>query len=251
MNNSIPLVEQLKALEHLQEFDLKIDNLKKNRTSLPEGLKGLDLSLNKLRASSETKKKTIEEHEKTQRQTRAALDLNNDRLTRSASRLEGVQNSQEYSAVNKEVDQLKKMNASLEEQNKKSDADIGAIKKDLGDLTAQMEKIQAERDSQANVVAGQSGQIEAEINSLMTERAKYTAQIDPRTVAQYDRVRGARAGIGFVPAVGGRCKGCNMVVPPQLYNEIRKVTAVHSCPSCHRILFVPVSTGEAAGTSST
>src|SRR6185295_968135 len=98
-----------------------------------------------------------------------------------------------------------------------------------------------ERSAQAQQVSGQESQVGDEIESLLKERSKFTVSVEPRILAQYDRVRGARAGLGIVPALGGRCKGCNMMVPPQLYNEIQKVTQLHACPSCHRILFVPAA----------
>jgi predicted nucleic acid-binding Zn-ribbon protein len=141
--------------------------------------------------------------------------------------------------VNKELEQLKKLNLSLEEQSKKSDTETAAIQKELTDITAQLEKSKGERDAQAGLLSGQGSQLDKEIKILMDEREKYTAQVEARLLSQYDRVRGARAGLGFVPALAGRCKGCNMMVPPQLYNEIRKAQVVHACPSCHRILFVP------------
>ncbi|MFL5815653.1 MAG: zinc ribbon domain-containing protein [Bdellovibrionia bacterium] len=239
------LAEQLKALEHLQELDLKIDQLKKNKSALPEALKTLDQSMAKIQANVKTKNAELAEIEKTQKQTLAALDINRDRLTRSTTRLESVQNSQEFTAVNKEIEQLKKQSGTLEEQLKKSNGDMDGVRKVVGDLTAQLEKVQKEREAQANVVSTQSGQIEKDLNTLLSERAQYSSQVDPRTLATYDRVRGARAGLGFVPAVAGRCKGCNMMVPPQLYNEIRKNLQMYSCPSCHRLLFVPGAATEA------
>jgi predicted nucleic acid-binding Zn-ribbon protein len=244
------LREQLRALEHLQELDLKIDSLKKQRTALPNALKTVDDSLNRLKATTHLKKTALEEVDKVNRQTRAALDLNNDRLTRANSKLEGVHNTQEFQAANKEIEQLKKMNLSLEEQTKKSVSDTENLNKELIDLGAQLEKVQADRDSQAAVFSGQTGQLDGEIKSLTDNRTQYTSIVDTRTVALYDRVRAARAGLGIVPAVGGRCKGCNMVVPPQLYNEIHRANQLHSCPSCHRILFVPDPAGPGASDSS-
>lgn len=243
-NSSRSLAEQLKALEHLQELDLKIDQLKKNKSALPDALKTLDQSMAKIQVSMKTKNAELAELEKTQKQTLAALDINRDRLTRSTTRLESVQNSQEFTAVNKEIEQLKKQSGTLEEQLKKSNGDMDGVRKVVGDFTAQFEKVEKEREAQANVVATQTGQIDKDLNTLLSERTQYSSQVDPRTLATYDRVRGARAGLGFVPAVAGRCKGCNMMVPPQLYNEIRKNLQMHSCPSCHRLLFVPGSATE-------
>ena len=141
MNQPLPLVEQLKSLEHLQELDLKIDSIKKSETGLPVALKALDDALAKLKAGLDLKKSQVSELEKVQRQTQAALDLNQDRMSRSNSKLDGVQNTQEFQAANKEIDQLKKLNASLDEQTKKSVAEIELINKDLTVLEEQFIKL--------------------------------------------------------------------------------------------------------------
>lgn len=167
------------------------------------------------------------------------MDLARDRMSRSNSRLESVKNSQEFQAVSKEIEQLKKMNTSLEEQLKKGDLEVEGVRKEQESLLAEVTKVQTERDAQAALVSNEGGKLDQEISSYMSEREKFTSQVDRRTLSMYDRVRPARNGLGIVPATGGRCQGCNMVVPPQLFNQICKGVAVHCCPSCHRILYVP------------
>ena len=246
MNQPLPLVVQLKNLEHLQELDLKIDSIKKDQSSLPSGLKSMDDSLSKLRHKLELKKNQASETDKIHRQARAALELNQDRLTRSNSKLEGVQNSQEFQAASKEIEQLKKLNLTLEEQDKKALADLEVFQKEVQIITAEFDKIQGERNDKAGVVSGKENQLKTDIFGLLSEREKFSCNVEPRILAQYDRVRGARGGLGIVPALGGRCKGCNMMVPPQLYNEVVRGSTLHACPSCHRILFVPVTVDSVA-----
>jgi len=241
MNQPLPLVEQLKSLEHLQELDLKIDSIKKSETGLPVALKALDDALAKLKAGLDLKKSQVSELEKVQRQTQAALDLNQDRMSRSNSKLDGVQNTQEFQAANKEIDQLKKLNASLDEQTKKSVAEIELINKDLTVLEEQFNKLKDERETEAAKIFGQVGKHQADMGSLLAERKTFSSKVERATLALYDRVRGARAGLGIVPTVGGRCKGCNMMLPAQLYNEIHRGTILHCCPSCHRLLYLPIS----------
>lgn len=236
----LPIREQLKALETLQEFDLKIDALQKKKAALPAAMKAAEDALNKARVAIEAKKTALGEIEKVQRQAQAAMELNRDRLGRANVKLEGVQNGPEYNAANREIEQLKKMNAGFEEQQKKSAADAAAIQAEIDRLAGEMTKAQQARDAQAQVADREGGQLQTEINALLAERNKVAPNVEKRILLQYDRVRGARAGLGFVPALGGRCKGCNMMVPPQLYNQVQRGDAIHACPNCHRFIFVPV-----------
>ena len=52
MSHPLPLKEQLRALEHVQEIDLKIDGLKKNKGTLPAALRALDDKLADLKAKN-------------------------------------------------------------------------------------------------------------------------------------------------------------------------------------------------------
>ena len=239
MTNTLPVAQQMKSLESLQELDLKIDQLKKSKAALPVALKAADGELAKAKAAVEAKKKGIEEAEKALRQSRAAMDLNKDRESRSASRLEAVRNSQEFQAVNKEVEQLKKLNTTLEEQIKKSEQEIAAANAELKTLEGRMTDAQSAREAQASTLSGEGQNLDAQINELLAQRKQFTPGVEPRVLAQYDRVRVARNGLGISPAAGGRCKACNMMVPPQMFNEILQGKGgVHQCPSCYRLLYV-------------
>lgn len=241
MTQPLPLRDQLKALEHLQELDLKIDQLKKKKAALPVAMKALEDSFQRSQKAVDTKGGGIAELEKLKRQTQAALELNNDRLTRANGKLENVHNSQEFQAANKEIEQLKKMNLSLEEQVKKSDAEILGHQTALGSLKDGFEKVRGDRDAQLAVVNQEVGQLDKEIGAMTTERTQYVSKVERSILGVYDRVRAVKAGIGLVPAVGGRCSGCNMMLPPQQYNEVQRANNVQACPSCHRILFIPVA----------
>ena len=239
MTQPLSLLEQLRKLEKLQEIDLKIDLLKKNQSGLPTALKALDLTIHRLKTSQDEKKSLLGELDKSARQTHAAIDLNQERLTRSGGKLEQVHNSQEFQAVNKEIEQLKKLNGSLAEQEKKAISDIETLTLEIAEMEEVLQKALSERQTHAEEVSGQDNQLNSDIGSLVSERTQFCSEVDKKMVAQYNRVRAARNGIGIVPAFGGRCRGCNMMVPPQMFNELQKGTIAHSCPSCNRLLFLP------------
>lgn len=247
--SSLPLKDQLKALEQLQEIDLKMDRLKGNRDALPALLKNLDEALARVMGTVQARQKALEEIEKSERQTQAAMELNKDRLTRSNQRLEQVANSHEYQAATRELEQLRKAMLSLEDQSKKTKTDAETLRQELTTLQADAEKLRAEREQQAGVVAGQARQFETDLGGLSAEREGFTSRVERRILAHYDRVRLARGGLGIVPTVGGRCKGCNMMIPPQQYILVQRGQELQSCPSCHRILFLPAEGGMSAQSS--
>jgi uncharacterized protein len=250
VNQPLPIGEQMKVLEQIQELDLKVDELKKSKKSLPLTLKALDDSLSRQMAAVAAKQVAIIEIEKMQRQTQAAIELNKDRLERSSTRLEKVQNSHEFQAAQKELDQLRKLALQLQDQVKRSAVEHVTGNAELDALNTELAKVRDEREAHSSLLSGQGNKLDSEIGIFETDRSKLATQIDPRVLSQYNRIRVARGGVGLVLVVGGRCKGCNMMIPPQLYNEVQKAVSVQACPSCHRLLHVTASEDNKAPTGS-
>lgn len=247
MTQRRPLKEQLRDLEKLQELDLKINSLERRKDSLPVKLKTLTQNLSKIQALVTLKETQSTELSKTRNQTDAAIQLNEDRMNRAGSKLTDVQNTQEFQAATKEVDQIKKMNEDLAAQKAKVQAQAEAIAKELEELSAKRTAAQAEVDAIQSEISAQEGDIKKELDGLLSQRSQYTAGVDPTILSRYDRVRVAREGSGLAAVVGGRCKACNMVLRFQLVNELFNPKEAHSCPTCSRILFMPEPSPSSSG----
>ncbi|NBS69581.1 hypothetical protein EBT31_11815, partial [bacterium] len=127
------------------------------------------------------------ELEKITKQTQAAWELNQERLTRSQAKLEAVQTSQEFQAVNKEIEQLKKLNLSLDEQKKKVGGEREVLAQEMGVLGEQLQKLTQEREAQSQVFNGQDRQLRGDLEGLLSERVQFIHGIEGRLLAQYER----------------------------------------------------------------
>lgn len=237
----VNLKEQLTTLIQVQELDLKIDGLLLQKKKLPEQLQDLQTQQRTLQTEIKAKQNAIAEFQKTERHAQAALELNHDRVARANQKLEGVQNSQEFQSANKEIEQLKRFALGLEEQIAKVRAEVQIVETQLSALTDRMAGINAEHDQKDSEVGAKSSEFDSELEKLKGERNQYIVKVEKTTLARYDRVRQAKAGIGIAAAQGGRCTACHMILPPQLFNQVLQGKEPHSCPSCHRILFIPES----------
>lgn len=233
------LQEQLKVLENLQELDLKIRNLEIKKGGLPSELKTLKVSLLQKNTALEQAQKTVEEINKQHLQNVAALELNQDRLARANEKLEAVQNSNEFSAANKEVTQLNKFKEDLDRKSEETSKRLEEARAVVEKIQGEMAAIQADLDSKSGEVSSAAGELDGEIEKLMNERGAMTGDLKPQLVSKYDRIRKAREGVGLSPVSGGRCKSCNVMIPPQMNNLLHKAENMIACPSCQRILYLP------------
>jgi predicted nucleic acid-binding Zn-ribbon protein len=97
------------------------------------------------------------------------------------------------------------------------------------------------------VAAGtRADQLRGEIEADRDERERVAGLLSVSIRRRYEQVFARRGGLAVVEMRGGICVGCNMAVPPQLANEIRKGQTVNACPSCHRILYWRLDSDESS-----
>lgn len=226
----------LKALYVLQEIDLRIDGLDGEKGQLLAQGEALQASI----ADSGEKLARLREEaanvaaEKTQLEANLATEQDN--ITRSESHQKEIKTQKEYQAVSKEISGAKKLIAELEDQILQK---INALE----ELNAEISKKEGELSEMEANVAGRLEELKGQIASLESGIATDVAQreltvkgLPASVMKRYSRLREQRRGVAVVEAREGNCMGCNMHLPPQLYNLLFRADDVITCPHCQRIL---------------
>ncbi|HEY7534333.1 MAG TPA: C4-type zinc ribbon domain-containing protein, partial [Thermodesulfobacteriota bacterium] len=68
------------------------------------------------------------------------------------------------------------------------------------------------------------------------EKKRVVSIVNPDFLIIYERIR-RRNGVAVARARNELCTGCNMNIPPQLFNEVLTNKRMIQCPNCHRILY--------------
>lgn len=228
--------EVLRKLEQVQELDLQIRTILIKKEDFPKRLAEYDLQISTNTTKFEEKKKIVEELERNRRQQLGALELNEERSKRSQEKLELIKTNNEFQALQKEIESLKKNSAVIQENANKVGEELEKHKKEMESYDSVIKDVSAKREVEAGKIGQEEGLFDKELSRLNGMRAQMVVGIDKRYLAAYDRLRSGKGGLGIVPAVGGSCKGCNMRIPPQTYNELQRGTEMHMCPNCRRIL---------------
>jgi predicted nucleic acid-binding Zn-ribbon protein len=100
-------------------------------------------------------------------------------------------------------------------------------------------------DELAENSAQQLGAKQAEIDKIQSDitgdlerRETVTKQLPASLVKKFIILREQRHGKALAFARDGYCMGCNMHLPPQLYNNLYKKEELLTCPHCQRILIL-------------
>ena len=226
----------LKSLYELQEIDLRIDGLDGEKGQLLGEAQALETKLIEAREKIAARREEAQALETEKETLEANLASENENITRSESHLREIKTQKEYQAVSKEISGAKKLIVELEEQVLSK---INAIEEITGDI-AQKEADLAELEQN---VALQQGEVRRKVEALESGIAADAATreetikgLPASVMKRYSRLRDQRRGVAVVEAREGNCMGCNMHLPPQLYNMLFRADDVLTCPHCQRIL---------------
>jgi hypothetical protein len=90
----------------------------------------------------------------------------------------------------------------------------------------------------------QSIEHEAEIDKkkldeLDMDRKNVSGLIDSQLFKKYLVIKEQHyGGLAVVPVKDAVCHGCNVNLPPQLYNELFRYNSLKFCPNCQRIIYL-------------
>ncbi|MBI2605340.1 MAG: hypothetical protein HYW49_04595 [Deltaproteobacteria bacterium] len=240
--------ETLIKLEQVQELDLQIDAILKKQADFPARLTAYDAEIKAIGLKIQEKKKITDELDKGRRQQIGALELNEDRAKRSQEKLEHIKTNQEYMALQKEVESLKRNSDIIRENAKRAEDEIAKHKVELDAFETAITEIKVKHDAESVKIAEETKSMADNLTALRSKREEFATCIEARYLTAYDRIRAVRQGIGVAIATAGGCRGCNMKLPPQMFNELQRLNEIRTCPNCKRILFYK-DAGQAQGAS--
>ena len=228
--------KNLKMLDELQEIDLKIDGFKGEKDSLLAELARLDGKVATAEADIADKNNELALFEEEKRSLDDNLIMETDNITRSETRLKEIKTQKEYQAVSKEISTARKLKSELEDQTLQKIGRIEELRAEIVGLEENLDTLKENIVAQKGEVQVKIDQLEEGIAKVVVAREEITKALPPAAMRRYTLLREQRRGIAVVEAKAGSCLGCNMNLPPQLYNTLFRVDELISCPHCQRIL---------------
>lgn len=230
--------EQMELLKELQEIDQELSKVRQSGKELETERSALNADVERVQGMVDSLAADGEALRSQRRELTQALVLEQENVKKAESRLPTIKTQKEYVAVLKEIDTAKKMNKDIEDQIRAKDGEIEVLKKEQeekeGELASLREKVDSRQGEIAAVLA-EYAQTESEKGSQRDVLLKdLPVQLRKRYQLLFDR----RGGMAVVEARNGACLGCNMHLPPQLFNSLFQTQEIQSCPHCNRLLFV-------------
>jgi predicted nucleic acid-binding Zn-ribbon protein len=232
------LQDRLKALAELQKVDLEVAALRKSSEVYPRAMGELERELSQARSELEAERAKLLDVERQRRTLEQNISEEKDKVRKWEARLAEQRSTREYAALAREIDIAKKANLTMAEEL----SELAKLQAQLREVAKSKEQQYAARmaDTTAKLteLRAKMAGFESQVKELEAKRAEAAKAVQPPLITRYEAVRKRRSP-ALVTVVAGTCQGCNMSLPPQLYNTLKTTLQTDICPSCHRIICAP------------
>lgn len=228
--------DQLKWLEELQKHDAKIKELNEALAAIPAKIKATESDLARVESLLASERAQLEDARKYLNEQRGLLEFEGHQVLAAKQKLSQSKNPREATAAQREIDQTREMSQSREGEIKKLVDAVTSKEAVLAERAGEVQGLKdvVEKDRQA--AEGKLAEVRGEIEKLQSEREALAANVKPDVLKRYASIRNKK-GSAVSPVRNGTCSACNMNIPPQLFNVLRRGNSIETCPYCHRIVF--------------
>ncbi|HET9955095.1 MAG TPA: C4-type zinc ribbon domain-containing protein [Polyangiaceae bacterium] len=241
--------KQIEALETLAALDAELGVLNEALNQEREGLTSKQSQLSSLDERYERGRKGVEEMEKSRNDLVGELRQMNFQVERSREKLPRCRTEREANAVQRELEELRKLVRDREQEIEKIEALLTQARDESTRLSSQRQNLSGELGSQQGEVMSRLATSEQSVSEKNAVRAGLVKQIDPQLYRRYELIR-TRRGSAIAHTSNGTCSACHMQLQPMLFQKLMRADAFGQCPSCNRILYYrPAVPGEVENSS--
>lgn len=228
--------DQLKLLIEVQRHDARLQELDGMKKVWPQKLEALHSDLKKVEALLARERAQLEESESWRRRQESEMKDEEARVLAAKQKAGQVKNAKEMMASERELQATRKQAQDREEEVLKLVEAVEAAKKSIASHEGDLEALKKHVDEEVETSKVKIAEIEAQIAEEQKLRQVAAGRVRPDVMKKYSAIR-MRRGLALVPVKNGTCQGCNMNIPPQLYNTIQRGDSIEICGTCNRIIY--------------
>jgi len=228
-------IEKLVELQAVTTETVKIsetlDRVKEKTTALDKRIEQEAMQLEDQKALTAALKKQYRELE-------AEIHTTDGNIKKIAEKRVSVKTNREYKALLKEEDQLKRHQSKMEDQMISLLEEIEKAEKTTAEIESDLSAVTEEVAEEKKKIAEEALRSRELLEGLNSKMKTLSKNIEPKLMAKFNMVKGRQAkGIVVVPVKDTNCGGCNINIPPQMFNELQRYDSIKMCPNCQRILY--------------
>ena len=229
----------INVLVKLQYLDTEAERIKSTLNDVSKKLENLDLSLTEIEQTIKNQESVLSELKKEYRDYESDVKINLGKIKKSQEKLRSVKTNKEYQSLLKEIEDVNSKNSLIEDKMieclDRIDETEDIIEKRKEDYLQLSDHINSEKLN----IEHEAVIDKKKLDELDMDRKNISGLIDSQLFKTYLVIKEQqRGGLAVVPVKDAVCHGCNVNLPPQLYNELFRYKSLKFCPNCQRIIYL-------------
>lgn len=224
-------------LKKLQEILLKEFKIEEELEAIPKGLNEQKERFHKLERSYTEKESLLENN----RSLIHTLSGEKEQLLVNKEKYEGqitlIKTQKEYEAITSEIAQINEKLENIEEETSSATKEIQSLEKEIEELKESLKELKSDIGKNEKEVKKLSDKKKKELDTCLKEKDKISEGLDEEVLYKFEKIVKNKEGIGIISIKNNVCMGCNMLLPPQFVNDVRREVELIFCPNCSRILY--------------
>ncbi len=229
---------RLELLEQLQEIDVQVDVMKTAQHNLQSDMDGIARALDDAREVLFSLQARAAQLEKDKVELEVSHKTELENIQRSETNMKEIKTNKEYQAVGREIAAARKQVAELEDQVLQKITQLDELNNEIAASRAALEELEQNTELRRSAKQEEIDKVQQDIDVDSLRREVITKELPANVIKRYDNLRAQRRGQAIAVARDGYCLGCNMHLPPQLYNSLFKCEELITCPHCQRMLIL-------------
>ncbi len=230
--------EQLEILVKLQEIETESYNIKSMLSAVKDKLEKLDVGLKNFKETIEDEEDHLNELNRRDRTYESDVQLSLSKIKKSEEKLRSVKTNKEYQMSLKEIEDLKTINSQIEDQMLECLDQIEASENLVASKKKEYLRFSDQTNHEKEKIGMEITKGKKTLMRLDKERVVISKNLEPEFLKKFQMIKEQQVtGIAVVPVKDAVCLGCNMNIPPQMYNELQRCDSLKLCPYCQRIIY--------------
>lgn len=229
--------EEIQNLIELQTIDLAVYKIDQKMAA---GLTELDerqLEIEANKSSIGDYQEQLELGEKRCRELEAIIADEQERIKDRQTKLMNIQTNREYQSILKEIEDTKASNKHNEDEMLILIEQIESMQNKIVDITEKCAADEEKLAAESKVIKDAAAKLETKKKKIIKTRNTQAKKVNEKIFKRYETLKERRNGLAVAGVTNGVCQGCNMNIPPQMFNELLKEDSILSCPTCNRMMY--------------
>lgn len=231
------MTDPMIKLSEAVKFSIEIHDLKTELDQVPVKVREVESELGKILEEYQSKKTEHDKLAEEKSQLERAIQEESDNLEKKEKRLNAIKTQKEYQAVVSEITTAKTANRQREEKIAELGKQIEEFGQELEPLEAKLKNLEEQLGKEKSDISGTLSDFESKIKALESKLEDSLKALPGDVRDQYQRIERQKQPPAAL-VIGGTCQACFMAIPPQMFIEIQKGHEIHTCPTCHRLLYL-------------